>query len=232
VGEIKSPATPKQLFPSLLRPVSRYFRGRRNRRLVALIDRLAGELARPVRVIDVGGSVTFWRTISNFDRCEVTLVNLPGAYDADVHPGEEELQKRVKLEIGDARDLSHWMSSGFDLVICNSVIEHVGSWFDIERAAGQLVAVAPHGWAQVPAFEFPVEPHFLMPFVHWFADPIKIRLFKIFHSQLRKRSHADLRKECFHTNLLTRKEMRLLFPAAAHWSERFMLIPKSHVATW
>jgi hypothetical protein len=65
---------------------------------------------------------------------------------------------------------------------------------------------------QVPAFEFPVEQHFLLPFVHWFADPIQIKLLAALHGEFKKRSFHDQQMSVQHVRPLTRGSSAASFP--------------------
>jgi hypothetical protein len=51
------------LFPLYLKPVSRLFRERRNRRLVAVIGQMRINKGAPVDVLDIGGSIVFWLSV-------------------------------------------------------------------------------------------------------------------------------------------------------------------------
>ena len=220
------------LFPAYLKPVSRFFRARRNRRLVALIDDLSSVKGAPLDVLDIGGSAIFWLSIPQAARakCRISLINLPGSYDA-VPPEEAQLHGALTLLTGDARDLSRFADHAFDLVVCNSVIEHLGSWADMEEAAGHARRVGRRGWVQVHAFEFPIEQHFFLPFVHWFADPIQIWVLSRLHGTFKKWSLHDRHMFVFHVRPLTRRELGSLFPDALTRSEWYLL-PKSHIAAW
>ena len=91
------------MFPKYLKPVSNWFRARRNARLVLLIDHLHEKLGGPVAVLDVGGSYIFWQTVPNRNKCQITLLNLEEAYrDSDGVPVEE--CGRYCAQVGDARD--------------------------------------------------------------------------------------------------------------------------------
>lgn len=220
------------MFPAYLKPVSRYFRERRNRRLIALIERLSLEKRRSVRVLDIGGSIIFWMSVreETVQKCAISLFNLPGAYD-DLPEDEERLKARFELLLGDARDLSRYDDKSFDLVVCNSVLEHVGSWDDMERAAAEAERVGERGWVQVPAFEFPVEQHFLLPFVHWFADPIQTKILRTLHDHFRDRSFSDQHRSVQHVRPLTRGQLEHLLPHASVHTE-WLVLPKSHIAMW
>ncbi|VVE22155.1 class I SAM-dependent methyltransferase [Pandoraea anhela] len=220
------------MFPTYLKPVSLLFRKRRNRRLVAMIERLWRDNERPVSVLDVGGSLVFWLSIpeSARQKCDISLINLPGAYEG-LPPNEARLRGSFSLLIGDARDLSRFADQSFDLVVCNSVIEHVGSWIDMRTAAKEARRVGQHGWIQVPAFEFPIEQHFLLPFIHWLADTLQIWLLRRLHKEFRGPLSDDMFMAVFHTRPLTRSQLGHLFPETDIRSE-WLLLPKSHVATW
>jgi hypothetical protein len=183
-------------------------------------------------VLDIGGSLIFWLSVpeSAWAKCKLSLINLPGSYDG-VAPEEARIKDAAALLTGDARDLTRFADGSFDLVVCNSVIEHVGSWADMTAASGEARRVGRRGWIQVPAFEFPVEQHFLLPFVHWFADPIQVKTLSLLHREFKKASLFDRHMAVHHVRPLTRTQLKNLFPGAAIWSEWF-IFPKSHIATW
>jgi len=220
------------LFPQYLQPVSRFFRERRNRRLGDMIDQAAHRKGARIEVLDIGGSLIFWETIAEPARakCNVSIINLPDAYDETLHK-EADLKDGCTLLTGDARDLSRFADGSFDLIVCNSVIEHVGSWMDMVAAATEARRVGQRGWVQVPAFEFPIEQHFLLPFVHWFADPIQVKVLSLFHGVSKHRSVTERYDSVQHIRPLTRNQLAVLFPGTAIQSE-WLGFPKSHIAIW
>ena len=197
-------------------------RKRRNRALSRLIDGLPS----PVTVLDVGGTPFFWESVEAVHKCRVIILNKQLSEKERVHfePG---VLKDFELRVGDACAMPEIPTAGFDLVVCNSVLEHVGAWDKMVDAARELVRVGRHGWVQVPAFEFPLEVHHLIPFVHWFGAPIRRAVIGLFYP-----GTLDEIRAWVDINLVTRKEMRALFPAARVTSERFALLPKSHIAQW
>ncbi|MCH4143144.1 MAG: class I SAM-dependent methyltransferase [Acetobacter peroxydans] len=82
-----------------------------------------------MNVLDIGGSLVFWLSVPEITRnkCSIHTLNLPGVLE-NLPPEEESLRERVNMITGDARDLSMFADQSFDIVICNSVIEHVGNW--------------------------------------------------------------------------------------------------------
>jgi ubiquinone/menaquinone biosynthesis C-methylase UbiE len=219
------------MFPKYLKPLSNWFRARRNARLIQTIDALYQGAGRPISVLDVGGSFIFWQTIPNREKCQITLLNFAEAYrEKDGVTAEE--RSRYQAEIGNACDLTRWRDAHFDLVTCNSVLEHVGVWSDMRNAARELRRVGVRGWIQVPAFGFPLEQHFLLPFVHWFGEPIMAWLVWNLRRDLRSWGWESVRDNVTHTKPLARWELRRLFPDTHIWTEWFIIFPKSHVAEW
>ena len=205
-----------------LRFLRAYFRHRRHRLLSCLIE----SLPRPVRVLDVGGSPFFWETVQAAGRCEVTILNKEDYAEAEERLTGEFTSHRVL--VGDACRMDDVDDQSFDLVVCNSVLEHLGAWPEMTAAAQELARIGRHGWVQIPAIEFPIEPHLMLPVAHWFNRPLQRRLVETFQ---RMQPH-NARELVDRINLVSRKEMRLLFPQATVRSERFLLLPKSHLAIW
>jgi hypothetical protein len=216
----------------MLARLSAAFRQRRNLRLAQGLHRLAAREARRLRVIDVGGTAEFWRTLDTKAAADVTLVNVAADPAAPARQGDIVFESVA----ADARDLGRWRDNAFDLVLSNSVIEHVGCWADIERAAGEMRRLAGYGWVQTPAFGFPVEPHFALPFLHWLPVPVRAALLPRLPHQgyrhLATGTVGDARRAVEEINLLTGREMRFLLPQADLLRERFIGLTKSFIAAW
>lgn len=216
--------------------VSAAFRSRRNRLLAEGLARLAQEVeaqqSRRLRIIDIGGAPGFWRTLDVDAPADVIMINI----EPDPTPTAGHGRMRFTIEAGDARDLRRWSDGAFDLVLSNSVIEHVGGWQDMERAAGEMRRLGSHGWVQTPAFGFPVEPHFALPFVHWLPVPWRAALLPHLPRQgyehLNGGSIGDARRAVEEINLLTGREVQFLFPGAELLRERVAGLTKSFIAAW
>ena len=90
------------------------FRQRRFARFRELVDGIDG----PIRILDVGGTTVFWERVgyAGHDRIEIVLLNLmeqPAPHD------------NMTSTVGDAADLSPYADDTFDIVVSNSVIEHL-----------------------------------------------------------------------------------------------------------
>jgi len=220
----------------MLDRISAAFRHRRNQRLArglkALADAVAEKESRRLRVIDIGGAPGFWQTLDTAVSADIVMVNVAPQPVPAAHHGAIAFESAA----GDARDLRRWGDRAFDLVLSNSVIEHVGGWADIERASGEMRRLAAHGWVQTPAFGFPIEPHFALPFIHWLAPPLRAallpRLPRRGYRHLAIGTVGDARRAVEEINLLTGRELRFLFPEAELLRERVLGLTKSFIAAW
>ena len=212
--------------------VSRWFRDRRKKRLLDGLSRLHDILGRDLEVIDVGGVEGFWEVTGCPPFANITILNLPEAFEKPYWFNNR--MPKIRKKVGSALDLSMWRNGRTDLVISNSVIEHVGDWAKIEIAARELRGVAPNGWVQTPAFSFPIEPHFALPFIHRFAAPIRAKILPIVphHGAGASCDVGRARHAVEENNLLSAAEFRFLFRDAMIHRERFLGLTKSLIATW
>jgi hypothetical protein len=174
------------------------------------------------RVLDLGGELGSWDTAPVTPRC-VTVVN-PLVPDAE-RPGFRSVR-------GDGCDLPGWLrEETFDLVFSNSVLEHVGG-ADRRRAFARTVQeMAPRHWIQTPYRYFPVEPHWLVPGMAWLPLRARAAISRTWPFGFpRERDQDSSVSDCLSVDLLTRTEMRYLFPASTQERERFLGLTKSLIA--
>lgn len=109
------------------------------------------------RIVDVGGTPINWWYISTKPR--LLLLN--------IKPPEQPMSSdHMRYVEGDACDPpAEIRDGGCDIVFSNSVIEHVGDFAAQQRFAEACRKLARKLWVQTPAFVFPIEPHYLSPFV-------------------------------------------------------------------
>lgn len=182
-----------------------------------------------VRVLDMGGTTTYWRLLSpeylSSRSIEITLLNLPGEVRGRVAPP-------FHLVEGDGCDLAMFGDNAFDLVHSNSVVEHVGDWERMKAFAREVRRLAPKHFVQTPNFWFPIEPHFMCPFFHWLPEPARARLLLL--TGLGHYPRAGTVEEAITAvqgaRLLNRPMMASLFPDARIVTERLALLPKSLMA--
>ncbi len=76
---------------------------------------------------------------------------------------------RIPRVIADGRELP-FAEGEFDVAFSNAVVEHVGDREAQERFVGELCRVAGRVFVTTPNRRFPVDPHTLLPLVHWLPD--------------------------------------------------------------
>lgn len=208
------------------------FRRQRAALLRRQVRALAARLGRSVAVLDVGGRPDYWTNVGFDDIAHVHLLNARRA-ELDRPLPDDLPAERFTRSVGDARDLTDFADGSVDLVHSNSVIEHVGGWTDMERMAAEARRVGLGGWVQTPAWSFPFEPHFHLPAMHWFGAPMRARMLALSPRRaFRRQDLAGRRRIAEGINLLTRREVEVLFPNATIYVERYLLLAKSYVAHW
>ncbi|MEO7648000.1 MAG: methyltransferase type 11, partial [Gemmatimonadaceae bacterium] len=120
----------------------------------------------------------------------------------------------------------------FDVVFSNSVIEHLGNFAAQMRMANEVRRVGKRYFIQTPNLFFPLEPHFLVPGFQFFPLGLRAWMVSSFDVGWYRRI-PDLhqaRAEVESVRLLSRTDLRRLFPEARIYKERFAGIVKSFVA--
>ena len=88
----------------------------------------------PVKILDIGGMVHFWKDQDLLKSCKVEIIML--------NLSAEEVQiKGLSSMAGDATDLSQFADGSFDLVFSNSVIEHLYTWENQQKMAKEAMRV-------------------------------------------------------------------------------------------
>lgn len=206
------------------------FRTKRGRILRAQIEALADRLGRDIVILDIGGRPDYWANVGIDRIARIEMLNVDADELGLSYAGAPEGFFVNKL--GDARDLSAYADQSVDLVHANSVIEHVGDWTSMRAMADEMLRVGRSGWMQTPAWEFPLEPHFRVPFGHWFGKPVQARAMSLsFTRRYRSLNRQRRRLAVERINLLSKGEARALFPGAELLVER-VILAKSYVMRW
>ena len=120
----------------------------------------------------------------------------------------------------------------FDVVFSNSVIEHLGNYEDQRRMANEVIRVGKRYFVQTPNKFFPIESHFHFPLFQFLPKRTRIWLHmhrnlgwrkKTIDYKLAKSSIEELR-------LLSKSELKLLFPHAKIYEEKYFGFNKSFIA--
>ncbi len=199
-----------------------FFRFFRRKRIQILFDLF--EINRSTKVLDLGGNCFFWNLMMSegYEPPTVIVMNL------EAH--EDVLPEFMTWVVADGMKLP-FKDSAFDLVFCNSVIEHVGEWKNQEALAAEIRRVAPHYFVQTPNRYFPIEPHMIALFIHWLPRAVQRRFFRYFtiRGLITQPALEEVDKFLDGIKLLSQKEMKILFPDSQLKNEWFLGMPKSLV---
>jgi len=150
----------------------------------------------------------------------------------DISPWQEKYANRYELVTGNGGKLDFVSNQEFDIVFSNSVIEHVGSKEKQMEFVREILRVEKGHWVQSPAWVFPIEPHLMGLFIHWFPrawQKYLVRHFTIWGvvtkpSQMRAEEFLD------GIRLINYREFRDFFPDSTIIVERWMSLPKTYIA--
>ena len=175
-----------------------------------------------MRVLDLGGLAQFWLTVPVRPK-HVTAVNLEL---------QEPIVDWIEPLVGDACSLSEeLLANPFDLVVSNSVIEHVGGHARREHFAQTIQVAARHHWVQTPYRYFPIEPHWLFPGQQFLPTPAKAVVSQRWTpSHIRSTDPRSAVADSLSVELLGVTEMRYYFPDSHIVYERFAGLVKSLIA--
>lgn len=174
-----------------------------------------------ISILDIGGTCEFW---SECDRAlQITLLN--------VQPCPEHLPPGFNYVQGSAIELP-FADRSFDIVFSNSTIEHLSDRASQESFAREALRVGRGVWVQTPARWFPIEPHFLTPFIHYLPKRVQRRLLRNFTvwGLVARPDQSYIEQFLDQTVLLTARDMRALFPGCELRRERVLGLTKSLIA--
>jgi hypothetical protein len=209
------------LWHQFIHPVTSYFRKKRGQFLLKLYPDIT-----KYKICDVGGSIHFWeKTGLDIHLGNITIYNITSSETSAL---AKEVGEKIHVKLYDGKSIPE-ENLTFDLVVCNSVIEHV-PLEDRARFAKELDRIGKRLYLQTPAYEFFLEPHFVMPFIHWLPDNLGYMLAYISPWRIMSRPTKEtIRNYFWGTRLLKRNELDLLFPDAYVYRERFAGMTKSYM---
>ena len=129
------------------------FRKRRFKFFKQILD----NSAKPVHILDIGGTQNYWVQMGIKDSDEIVITILNTEIIETKFPNFTYIQ-------GDARNLKIFKDKQFDIVFSNSVIEHLDGFDDQKSMAKEIMRTGKTYFIQTPNYYFPFEPHFLFPF--------------------------------------------------------------------
>ncbi len=210
--------TLKQLYAATYRPFFRKFRTERLRRMCE-----ACGIKENTRILDVGGSYhTFW--VFCPIKPKVTILNPKASWLQCDEPG-------FITMLGDGRALP-FENRSFDVVVSNSVIEHLGEWQQQKIFADEIRRVGRCYWVQTPSRTFFMEPHFLAPLIHFLPKRHRKRLARhfTFWGLTIRPTAKQVNEMVEEISLLNAREVERLFPDANIVRERWCGMTKSIIA--
>lgn len=204
-----------------IHPVTGYFRKKRGLMMARLFPSIENYY-----ICDVGGSIHFWEKINIAVRPEnIKIYNIS---DSETEAISRRASETMKVHIYDGNMIPE-PDNTFDLVVCNSVIEHVPKE-NREQLVRELMRIGKQLYLQTPAYEFVIEPHFVMPFIHWFPRRVGYFLALVSPWRIMSRPSNNTIDEYFWgTQLLTKKDIDQLFPGCVVHREKVCGITKSYM---
>ena len=199
-------------FAAIHRPLARYFRTRRLRRFARTFG-----VCGSTTVLDLGGDEYYWHWLSPCPT--VTVANLEARdLRRDAMPWVQADGRLLPFEDGT-----------FDVVYCNSVIEHLPDEPSRDAMAREIARVGRGYCVQTPNRWFPVEAHTLTPGFHFLPRSWQVRLARNFTvwGWLQRPGRDEARGFVENTQLLAEKDMHRAFPDATIERERFLGLTKS-----
>lgn len=198
----------------LARPLHVALRSQKVKSILELV-----EPGRCERLLDVGGGIgvagEFARLYERFEN--VTVLNLdPGSasWGSNVHA--------TKIRADGCK--LPFSTRSIDWVFSNAVIEHVGGWSKQQQFANEIRRVAMKGYfVTTPNRYFPIEPHTLLPFYQFLSPSWQGRIVRFSPGYL---------QDWEEINLLSAKQMRVLFPEARVYACGLPVLANSLVACY
>lgn len=198
----------------------------RNKRFIDFENLLLKHFAKTekIKILDVGGTAYFWedKNIFKSSRLDITLLNLTE---------EKNLPKNMQSVAADATNIQIFERGSFDVVFSNSVIEHLYTWENQMKMANECMRVGNFFFIQTPNKHFPIEAHYVLPFVQYFPKNWTYNILtKTKLSRGLRWKPEDAQQYLDEIRLLSIKEMKSLFPMSNIYLEKFMGLNKSITA--
>jgi|SRR5579863_2984577 SAM-dependent methyltransferase len=180
-------------------------------------------LSQQATVLDVGGATFDWNLCERLlgYRPRVTILNIERPIATEGLPWVA--ASGMELPFPD---------QSFDIVYTNSVIEHLYNAENQQRFAREVARVGKRYFVQAPNRWFPVEPHYLTPFIHYFPPRIQLKFLRNFTVWgLMSRPSGQLcQRNVEEIHLLDKRGMQQLLPSAEIIHERVCGLTKSFIA--
>lgn len=122
-------------------------------------------------------------------------------------------------------------STKFDIVVSNSLIEHVGGHSQRLRLAETIQSAASSHWIQTPYRYFPIEPHWLFPGLQFLPFAARVEITTRWRHGHRFTSDRKQAIDSVHeVDLIGITQMQDYFPDSVIWREKYAGLIKSIIA--
>lgn len=202
----------------LAAPFLTEFRRKRMRRFVNEFG-----VTEKTRVLDVGGNAFNWQFVDR--RPLITFLNIDTIFVGT------NLDRTDRVVVADGCNLP-FKPKSFDVVFCNSVIEHLASEGNQKRMAREIDRVGRAYFVQTPNYWFPIEPHYLAPGVQFVPPVVRpfVGRWLTPWGWLQKPSTAQAHAFASEIRLLKYRDMCGFFPNGRIVAERAAGLTKSWIA--
>jgi ubiquinone/menaquinone biosynthesis C-methylase UbiE len=183
------------------------------------------DLPKPVKIIDIGGCKKFWINYGydKRDDVEITIVN--------IDTNEKLVANKLKFIVADATNLYNFTENEFDVAFSNSVIEHLYNKKNQISMAKEAMRVGKYFFVQTPNKYFFIEPHYVLPFFQFLPKALQLFILtKTKLSRLKKWDRVYAKAYIDEIKLLSKNEIRELFPEADIYCEKIFFLTKSYIA--
>ncbi len=206
--------------PASATSANQKFREKRFKFFLSQLDKISN--GQPIRILDVGGTELFWERMNftNYPNVYVTLLNLEK--EPVRYPNFTSIE-------GNACNLASIKDREFDIVFSNSVIEHLFSFENQKKMANEVMRTGKYYYIQTPNRYFPIEPHWMFPFFQFLPFGVQVFLTQHFnmghYDKIPDREKAV--QQVKEVQLLSKGQMRQLFPTGKTYLEKFLGLNKS-----
>jgi|ERR1039458_780395 hypothetical protein len=207
---------------TIYRQIFKIWRKKRFKLFLRILKPAASDI-----MLDVGGYPGFWtshpQSVERIDALNIHEV----FWRAEANPSHN-----IRVLVGDGCSLA-MPDESYDIGFSNSVIEHVGSWERQQQFASEIRRVAKSLWVQTPAYECPIEPHYVTPLIHYLPRSFQRKILRwgTLWGWIERPTRDQINFMVETTRLLRKSEMRQLFPDCKIVTERmWWIIPKSYIA--
>ena len=189
----------------------------RKRRMKCFLATL--EVGSKDTILDVGGVPETWEGTGFESNVSLFNCNRPDNPDSPL----------VWIE-GDACEMSMFTDKSIDVVFSNSVIEHVGDYERQLMMAKEIRRIGKKYWVQTPYKHFPLETHFIFSFFQYMPKKIQYKIALYWPFSFSKIYGLNPVSGLDHLRLLSKKDMREMFPDGLIEQEKFLGLTKSLIA--